>query len=300
MQVFDIPMTNDLQEITHHGSNRFPIAIYTTVIKENVYGYVPLHWHEEIQFVVVTKGVVKFTVDREDIVIHKGQGIFVNSGRLHSARSLNCEDGTFLCLDIHPEFIATKESLIYSKYIDPVLTAKYLPFVEFTGELEWHDNLLGLTTELSQLIDSKEKYYELRIMKAVMDLWSIFVENLQFDAVVLDALVEGENQRIKAILEYVESNYDRNITLEELSEVANISRSECCRSFKRVVGSTPFEYINKTRVSKSMQLLRASEMLITEIAHEVGFASSSYFISTFKKTVGCTPTKFRKQFLKQY
>lgn len=54
------------------------------------------------------------------------------------------------------------------------------------------------------------------------------------------------------------------------------------------------EYVNKLRIEKSMELLRNTEMSITEIAERMGFSSSRYFSTAFKKYTGITPTQFKE------
>jgi len=299
MQIYDIPMTRDLEEITHHGTTNFPIAIYTTVIKENIYGYVPLHWHEEIQFVLVKNGQVKFTVEREEFILKQGEGIFINTGRLHSARSHEGDDGIFMCVDIHPEFIDSKEGRVYAKYVEHVLSSKGISAIELKREHVWQEKMLDCITSLGEFYNNHQPFYEIHIKKIVLELWLLLIEHIESDAQSINEVTAVENQRVKAILEYIEQNYMEKITLYQMAQVANVSRSECCRAFKRVVDSTPVEYLNRVRISKSMYYLKNGEMMVTEIAHEVGFASVSYFISIFKKITGFTPAQFKRSCLKR-
>lgn len=294
MQVSHIFMTEDLQEITHHGSGSFPFAIYTTVAKNNIYGYVPLHWHEELQFVVVIKGCVKFTVDHDEFYIKEGEGIFINSGWLHSASSYNCEDGAYVCINFFPEFIESQNSRIFANYVHPVIKNQGIKAIKLIPDISWHNQILKLIPLLEETYHNQEPFYELTIKCEICKIWGLIIKHVDFKN-ELEVPIEPEtNRRIKDMLEYIHHHYDSKITLDDLAEVSNLSRSECCRTFSKSVDSTPFEYIKRYRVARSMHLLKDKDKSITEIALEVGFNSSSYFISSFRKLTGFSPAQYQK------
>lgn len=105
MQVYDIHLNKQRREKTRHGSFALPLAVYTTVIRRNVLGFVNWHWHEELQFCLVTRGAVEFHVSETVLSLSPGQGIFINAGQLHMARDGDGQ-GAYLCLDFHPRLIA--------------------------------------------------------------------------------------------------------------------------------------------------------------------------------------------------
>jgi len=78
--------------------------------------------------------------------------------------------------------------------------------------------------------------------------------------------------------------------------VSGYSISRFKTKFKREVGFAPAEYISIQKVEASKNLLESSEVSITELAYGLGFSSSNYFASVFKKIMGCTPREYRKQF----
>ncbi len=105
MQVYDIHLNKQRREETRHGSFALPLAVYTTVIRRNVLGFVNWHWHEELQFCLVTRGAVEFHVSETVLSLSPGQGILINAGQLHMARDGDGQ-GAYLCLDFHPRLIA--------------------------------------------------------------------------------------------------------------------------------------------------------------------------------------------------
>ena len=103
------------------------------------------------------------------------------------------------------------------------------------------------------------------------------------------------DSRIAAAVSYIEQNYSENISIDELSSVANMSSSRFYPVFRDALGVTPVDYINHYRVNRAIMLLNSEdEKSIEEISMSVGFESSTYFRRVFKKITGKTPKEYRK------
>ena len=73
-----------------------------------------------------------------------------------------------------------------------------------------------------------------------------------------------------------------------------LCKSECCRMFKRCMNETMFEYLLNYRIEKSLELLRQTQMDVTQIAGLVGFGNPGYYSRIFRRKMGCTPLEYRK------
>lgn len=93
----------------------------------------------------------------------------------------------------------------------------------------------------------------------------------------------------------IEKEYASALTLDQLSKQVGMSKYHLHRTFKKIVGVTPMEYMTKIRISKSAELLMQTDLSITQIAHEVGYRSSSHFNVMFRNHLGCSPTVYRHQ-----
>ena len=98
---------------------------------------------------------------------------------------------------------------------------------------------------------------------------------------------------IKAV-DYINENYEEQISLEFLSSKFNFAPEYLCRSFKKVTGYTIVEYINYVRVKNAEKMMIYQKHSLGEIGRAVGFASQSYFIKTFKKFLRYTPLEYKK------
>lgn len=104
----------------------------------------------------------------------------------------------------------------------------------------------------------------------------------------------SQNSTITKAVDYINSNYTSDITLDELCSTVCVSRQHLCRLFRSVLGSRPMEYIAKRRIQAAKELLSHSSLSIEEIAEQTGFCSGSYFCKLFRRYEGITPTQFRR------
>jgi AraC-like DNA-binding protein len=95
--------------------------------------------------------------------------------------------------------------------------------------------------------------------------------------------------------EYLDNHLSERLNLEKCGEITFLSVSQTIRSFRNAYGVTPYEYLNQRRINTAKLLLRNSTLGIEEIAVQTGFPDHNYFSKYFKKKVGVSPSRFRKQ-----
>ncbi|WAM33010.1 AraC family transcriptional regulator [Caldicellulosiruptor morganii] len=108
---------------------------------------------------------------------------------------------------------------------------------------------------------------------------------------------ENNYTKLLPIMRYIEENYFKNITLEELSRLVGLSPQHLCSIFKKTFQTTPYEYLIRIRIQKAKELLIKNPVIqVKEVCYEVGFKNPSYFCYMFKKLEGITPMQFKKLF----
>lgn len=96
-------------------------------------------------------------------------------------------------------------------------------------------------------------------------------------------------------LAFIENNYTEQLKIETIADNAHMSTRHLFRNFKKVIGSTPNDYICTLRLQKASQLLHDRSKTITDIAYDCGFSDSNYFSRVFKKYFGATPREYRSR-----
>lgn len=100
--------------------------------------------------------------------------------------------------------------------------------------------------------------------------------------------------RISQALRLMHERAERSWTIEMLATKVGLSRSAFATRFKALVGEAPLEYLTRCRMQRAAQLLRESDMKIVEIAERIGYESEGAFNKAFKRQLGTTPGKFRR------
>ncbi|MFZ1416504.1 MAG: AraC family transcriptional regulator, partial [Defluviicoccus sp.] len=137
----------------------------------------------------------------------------------------------------------------------------------------------------------KERYFELLegLLKVHRDL---YIEIEKLPPVKLSTKTELY-RRVSKAKDYIDMEFNENLTLEKISNKACLSQFHFLRIFKSVFKQTPHQYLTKKRIEKAVDLLRKTEMPITGICFEIGFESVSSFSWLFKNKFGLSPETFR-------
>lgn len=284
-----------LRILPEHENKDFPMSIYEQPVGRLGYGNV-MHWHSEAQFSLVTKGSVLFHTPQGDCRINQGEGVFFSCNCVHEAMPAGeNNNATYLCIKFTPDLIyGPNDSRIRSRYIEPILYCPQLQFIPLQKE-KWETEICRLLKEMAEIYDQRPFGYELKVNMLLMQIWLFLYENLLPMQEETVDVSYTEKQRSEILHNFIHENYTEKITLDDIANAAHISRGECCRIFKRLHHTTPFQYLIQFRLSKSIELLSQTGYSISQIAQQVGFGSSSYYTECFKKELHCTPHKYRQR-----
>lgn len=106
----------------------------------------------------------------------------------------------------------------------------------------------------------------------------------------------SDTNDIRAAVTYIEKNYFRQITIDDMIQDLPISKYHFIRRFGRSMGITPYSYLTNYRINVSKTLLRTTDKTVSEIAESCGFLDTSNFITHFKKHTGQKPLQYRRDF----
>lgn len=157
--------------------------------------------------------------------------------------------------------------------------------VSFEYQMRWEETD-DWVTDLPDLLDQAE---------SVRD-WQILIEKLvahYFQSVQATIQPQG-SLTIRKALAYIQSNFTRDLTLEEVAGHVGVSKSYLSRIFPEYAGEHYCSYLQRLRIERAKELLRFTDDHIYEIASKVGFWNSRYFCKVFRDMVGMTPADYRR------
>jgi AraC family transcriptional regulator len=100
--------------------------------------------------------------------------------------------------------------------------------------------------------------------------------------------------RLKKVLEFIDANLDKNISLSALAQAANMNLSYFATLFRKSMRVSPHQYVLNRRVEWAKRLLRDSKRSVLEVSLEVGFDHPNNFARVFRRMAGISPSEFRR------
>ena len=287
-----------LREMKKHGTERFPFQYYQEHFNWNRLETVEWHWHSELEFVEILQGAIECHIGEEIIELREGDTFFINSGVIHKYQAPKvCREKQCMFSDILflPEIIAPNSSLIYEKYIRPiVLYGK--PFLVMRQTQAWEESVQNLYHHIVNVCLAEEDLTELRIQAGILELWTRL-----FHYLYREESEQQENKnilaqaRLRKMMQFIWDHFHEKITLDDIAASANISKSAALRCFRLGMQTSPVGYLNDFRLNRAKELLLTSHSTVSEIAVSVGFDNVGYFDRVFRRTFGLTPKQFAKQ-----
>lgn len=287
-----------LREMKKHGTERFPFQYYQEHFNWNRLETVEWHWHSELEFVEILQGAIECHIGEEIIELREGDTFFINSGVIHKYQAPKvCREKQCMFSDILflPEIIAPNSSLIYEKYIRPiVLYGK--PFLVMRQTQAWEESVQNLYHHIVNVCLAEEDLTELRIQAGILELWTRL-----FHYLYREESEQQENKnilaqaRLRKMMQFIWDHFHEKITLDDIAASANISKSAALRCFRSGMQTSPVGYLNDFRLNRAKELLLTSHSTVSEIAVSVGFDNVGYFDRVFRRTFGLTPKQFAKQ-----
>lgn len=243
-----------------------------------------IHFHPFTEFYYITGGEGRISIEDKGINVKKDDFLIINSNIGHS---------------IYPN-----DKLGYLEYISIGVDS-----ISIIKPGETKDKIDSTKFFYSALGDKKEYIYQ--SFRQVLDefssnkIYSKSMSNAKASILIIELLriYSGDidlshdkkvNKQIDYIKSYIDSNFSEDIKLESLSSMAFMNKFHLISEFKQSYRVTPIEYLILKRIEVTKNLLISTNHSMEEISSIVGFNSQSYFNQVFKKKVGITPSKFRK------
>jgi AraC-like DNA-binding protein len=255
-----------------------------------------LHWHEELEFLMLKQGKASFRVGMKDYALQTGEAIFVNSGLLHSGSVLGDELCSFVAFVFHAKLFGSRSvDLVFDKYIDPLIHEQIQVPVHIRRTPGPGTDLLDLLEQIEQANREQRWTCEMETMSLLMVCLTKLL------AMGGPAMLNSQSynvyqiERLKLVVDYIERNFTDPIKLKQLAELARTNESYFCRFFKKMTNQSPIEYLNAYRLRRAAILLQQSDLKIMHVAMDVGFNSLGFFNRLFRQRFGCTPGEYRKR-----
>lgn len=296
-----------LKEKQSHGTHLFPCAYYH--FSNLSYRLRVRHlWHEEVEVVYLQHGSYKLDINMEPYGTDQECFLFLNSGELHSLRSVSVEfDEQAIVFSpsmlLFHNYDSIDESILLplaqNKLTFPRFLDQTIPF--FPAFRSCYQQISRIFSKNNETLVTGEQILtdnviaQLQIKAGILQLIGILME-----AGLMRQSPGSESQKItaiKTVLSYITEHYQEKLYVQDLASQINMNEQYFCRFFKRSIGKTPIDYINDYRLNKVIRLLETRDAPVTEVCLECGFNNMGNFQRLFKRKTRTTPLQYRKLYL---
>lgn len=281
-----------LRETVCHGSDEYPFKYYNEDIWLFDFHCIDWHWHSEVEFVFIEKGTAEFLVGSSRYVLTEGTGIFINSQVIHRFEA--SESVIIPNIVFSPSLLSAEDSLIYRKYIQPLLDSSVECLI-FSPEVPWQKEVLKNLLLVFDVQDT-ESIGEIKTVELLLKIWETVYENANISESIPAAKATAHTQaQLQIMMQYIHKNYSEHITLADIAQTVSVSKSSALNIFNKYLRISPVSYLINYRLKRAAKLLASTDGSIYSIASNTGFENVGYFCRSFKELFGVTPSEYRKK-----
>ena len=262
-------------------------------IDEMPYFYSQLHYHPELQITAIVKGEGIFYAGNNMSLFTSGDVYVVGANVPHL---LKCSDiyhaddspgvkGISLFFDEHAfgkQFFDIKEMQALKLFLQQTNRV-----IRVSGALK--EEIFCKIVSTPKLKNEQLVITFMEILSLLNRAEKIFLNSEQYSLI----LNSNEGGRLSEVLDYTFQNFKQDITIDQISKIAYLSRSQFSYFFKLHTGKSYIKFVNELRIENACILLKDKQYTIEQICYNVGFKNVSNFSRHFKKIKGVTPSKYR-------
>lgn len=226
----------------------------------------PMHTHHSFEFIMIMEGSMTVSAGNNKYELKAGEGILIFPEQLHSLESTESEHTLVI-------FSADIVSAFYSKHSSELPKCAKIKIPSY------------LMSEISKL-DAQSSI--IRLKGVLYSLCAFFDEKTEY--VKKYTLEKG---LIQSIFAFVEKNFDKGCTLDDLSNTIGYNRSYLSRYFSEYTGMSFVSFVNQYRISRACYMLKNSDKTVLECAYECGYMSLRSFNRNFKLYTDVSPKTYR-------
>lgn len=249
------------------------------------------HWHDDFELIVPVSGRLTYNVNGQLVSFGVGEGIFVNSRRLHSGFMDDPTECEYYVVLFHPAALCSVKRF-ENELVTPVINSPQ-DYIHLKPDTPWHKVIIGQVRNIAE--KSTDKTAPFAALGSIYLIWSEIAEHID-----LSRKVGNDNTRLselKAMISYIHENYPQKITLEDIAQAGYVSKRTCGGLFLKYLHKTPIEYLNDYRLQKSIELMKSTDKTILEIGLACGFSGASYYAEVFRRSFGKSPAEYRKNLI---
>jgi len=247
----------------------------------------PHHWHREMEILYILNGHATVNMDGERHELNPLEAIVIDYSKIHEV------------------LYALPQTMGICIHVSRNLLSRFLPEHELVSfhcspkfleeeQVEVYKHVCAMLEKITVLYVNQQKTYRLRSHSVILEILAELIEHFSAPVLSDKGYARLSNiERLEQACDYVEHNYQNEITLQDAADELGLNREYFCRFFAQNMGISFVKYVNRVRVNHIYQDILHTEDSIQEIMERHGFFNQKLFYRTFKEHYGCTPREAR-------
>lgn len=244
-----------------------------------------LLWHREPELVYVMSGKAECVINGEEQTLDKGEFVLLNSEDVHLARPLEGSSCSLLFVIFSLEYIKQFKNAVDGLLFD----------IDSVSGIK--ERIGGLLGKISDSYGNNSAYVSMLQIAYVNQIYYLLLEHCVCYRRLPNSsgIPKRDFSYAKTAISYINENYSREITLDEISSIVNLSPSYFSKYFKKVTQTSFSEYLANLRLEKAIRDMLDNNTSVSAAALKNGFANVKSFITQCKKVYNCTPAQYKKR-----
>lgn len=247
------------------------------------------HWHTALEIITPIEGIYTAQILSDTYVLQPGDIFIIPAGTVHALQAPPSG-----CRMIYTFELNLLSQLPGYSYVQSLLSQPMC--------IRYDDNPDYYTAEIRLILELAEHYWgssitkEMNIYACLLSFFAKIGEN-NIGTIPASTGLPMKNSsvvnQLTIVLDFIDSHYSENVSLEQAAQLAGFSKFYFTRLFKEYTNQTFYEYLTGKRIRAAEQMLLIPKFPVTEVSIQAGFSSLSSFNRTFKRNKGCSPTEYR-------
>lgn len=285
-----IALKSDGSERVNYQNDDFPSYLHVGTVFPGVSWINKPHFHEDLEFITITKGNTGYNINGEKIYLEKGDTLMVNSNQIHYNFTTQQESCSYYIAILHPSLLCSSY-YVQSHFVEPLTNNQNVPYLVIKHNDPFSNRIVE---DVEKLIDSIDS--ELSITICFLNLFKHVLSWCRgHDMLEYKDQIVSKDFGFKNMLKFIHTHYTEQISLDDIANAGGVSKTHCNTLFKQFTGNTPMESLNRYRVERVAYYVTNTKLSMSEIAEKTGFSGASYMTETFKRIYGVAPRIYASQ-----
>lgn len=282
------------KEPIHYQNPQLCLKVWTFVHSGEFHEEIPhWHYHKEVEFVFVLKGVHEMVTLNHTYLLEPGEVMVVGSNQLHRGQGPFGMEVEYIVLHVD-----------FEPYFDSATLNYWNSFMEVLQPLDALNEIFRRSPlarqevghaikQIHEEVMRQKHGYEIAVSMHMKALMLSLLRNDDERILLLNGNMDA--QMLRPVMSYIDERLGERISMMDVSRIAGMSYVYFSKYFKSRMGLSFTDYVNRKRIAKASRMLAMSDRKMTDIAVSVGLENMAHFYEMFKRYNGCTPKQFKNK-----